>query len=196
MTAVLYPVGETAEQALHAPRGFAAREQAAGAVAGAVVTFVCEPVGPAFATREAALDAYAGRLEDDRPGAASAPAPEARWCSLRPVTEDAERKRLRQAVPVNRDGRRWPEPAGAAPPVRWRLTVSYWRIGDGEAAVPEGLAPARRLRRAKAAEALDPAVLRALAHQPLRAVRAQQPLDIGLFETSPPEAPHILMPDE
>ena len=30
----------------------------------------------------------------------------------------------------------------------------------------------------------------------LRATKPQQPLDIGLFEVHPPEAPHIVMPDE
>jgi len=30
--------------------------------------FVTEAVGPAFASREEALDAYAGRLDDERPG--------------------------------------------------------------------------------------------------------------------------------
>lgn len=38
--------------------------------------------------------------------------------------------------------------------------------------------------------------MKALADQPLLPVRPQQPLDVGLFEVRPPEAPHILMPDE
>jgi hypothetical protein len=38
--------------------------------------------------------------------------------------------------------------------------------------------------------------VRAIARAPLRPVKPQQPLDIGLFETRPPEAPHIVMPDE
>ena len=44
--------------------------------------------------------------------------------------------------------------------------------------------------------ALDAAQLRALARQPLRPVKPQQPLDAGLFEMPAPEAPHILIPDE
>ena len=35
-----------------------------------------------------------------------------------------------------------------------------------------------------------------MARQPLRPVEPQQPLDIGLFEVRPPDAPHIVMPDE
>jgi hypothetical protein len=30
----------------------------------------------------------------------------------------------------------------------------------------------------------------------LRPTRPQKALDIGLFETRPPEAPHIVMPDD
>ena len=66
MTAVLYPVAASAQQALSAPLGRAARQADARLVAAGDVAFVSEPVGPAFATREAALDAYAGRLEDER----------------------------------------------------------------------------------------------------------------------------------
>lgn len=36
---------------------------------------------------------------------------------------------------------------------------------------------------------MDTDALRALTCQPLRAVKPQQPLDIGLFETRLPEAP-------
>jgi hypothetical protein len=55
---------------------------------------------------------------------------------------------------------------------------------------------ARELRRAADASALPAGALRALASQPLQPVRPQQPLDIGLFETRLPEAPHIIVPDE
>ena len=55
---------------------------------------------------------------------------------------------------------------------------------------------ARKARRAAGAETLDAGALRALARQPLRPVRPQQPLDVGLFEFRPPDAPHIIMPDE
>src|SRR5580658_4151828 len=82
MTAILYPVAASAEAALARPMGRAAREREAAALAGAHVAFVSETVGPAFRTREAALDAYAGRLDDERPGHSAAVAPEDRYCAL------------------------------------------------------------------------------------------------------------------
>lgn len=191
---VLYPIAETAEAALHAPAGFAARERAAESLAGQRVSFVTEAVGPAFENEAAALDAYAGRLDDERPGRRVQVAPEQRWCALRPVAAADTRKRKKAIEPVNRDGRRWPAPDPAAPAPLWRLSVSYWRIG--EPAQPAPSEAARTLRRRAEGEGLDAASLRALAHQPLRPVRPQQPLDIGLFETRLPEAPHLLMPDE
>jgi hypothetical protein len=72
--------------------------------------------------------------------------------------------------------------------------ISYWRIG----AAPmrhAGDAQARQARR-KGGEDIDRDTLRALTRQPLLAVKPQQPLDIGLFETRLPEAPHIVVPDE
>jgi hypothetical protein len=65
---------------------------------------------------------------------------------------------------------------------------------DAAPASPPG--QARELRRKADATALSAAELRAIAQQPLRPVRPQQPLDIGLFERPAPEAPHILIPDE
>ena len=192
---VLYPVAPNAEAALHGPLGFAARERAAEVLAGGSVAFVTEAVGPAFETQDAALDAYAGRLDDDRPGRRSQVAPESRWCALRPVAAPGSARRRRTVEPVNRDGRRWPVPARRGPGIVWRLSVSYWRVG-GAAAGVEPAEAARKLRKRAGGEELDPMTLRALARQPLQAVRPQQPLDIGLFETRLPEAPHILMPDE
>ena len=54
----------------------------------------------------------------------------------------------------------------------------------------------RPRRRPRPRQALDAKALRERLQQPLRPVKPQQPLDIGLFEVRPPEAPHILMPDE
>jgi hypothetical protein len=79
---VLYPVAASAEEALAKPRARAAREREARLAAGGDVAFATELAGPAFATREAALDAYAGRLDDERPGRRAAPLPRiagARW---------------------------------------------------------------------------------------------------------------------
>jgi len=188
MSAILYPVAENAEAALTSPIGRAAREREAQSAAGAPVVFVSEEVGPAFATREAALDAYKGKLDDDRPGGAQV-APEDRFCVLRERSEAAPAP----LEPVFVKGRRWPKPA-RTPKVAFRLSVSYWRVARAEAAPPIG--QARAVRRAAEAARLDAAQLRALARQPLRPVRPQQPLDIGLFEQPAPEAPHILIPDD
>lgn len=174
---ILYPVAASADEALHAPKGFAAREREAADAGGGGVTFHSEAVGPAFATREALLDAFRT--------AAAQP-----WCAARPVAESG--KAQGPVKPVNADGRRWPD-AKAAKPALWRLSISYWRIG-GTDQIPAD--HARKLRRDPEARDLDAKALRALARQPLRALKPQQPLDIGLFEYRPPDAPHIIMPDE
>jgi hypothetical protein len=175
---ILYPIAASAEEALHAPKGFAAREREAADASGGMARFVSEAVGPAFSTREALTEAFSTFAAQP-------------WCAVRPVAEAG--KAAKAAVkPQNADGRRWPEPK-AATPVLWRLSISYWRIGGAEE-VP--VDPARRLRRDPDAKALDAKALRALARQPLRAMKPQQPLDIGLFEFRPPDAPHIVMPDE
>lgn len=180
---IVYPVAVNAEQALSRPLGHAARESEARRRAGEAVAFATDPVGPAFPTREAALAAYAGRLEEA--------APEDRYCQLvEQVVPEAGRP-PGPVEPTFEDGRRWPRPP-PAPRTAWRLTVSYWRIGTAER--PLEAPQARQARRAK--HALEPEALRAIARTPLRPVKPQQPLDIGLFETRPPEAPHIVMPDE
>ena len=78
MSAILYPVAANAEQALSRPLARAARQSEAQKRADAAVIFATDPVGPAFATRAAALDAYAGRLDDERTGAQ--PPAEDRYC--------------------------------------------------------------------------------------------------------------------
>ena len=64
MTAILYPVAANAEQAMAAPLGRAAREREALGVAEAAVIFTTDPTGPAFATREAASEAYGVLLDE------------------------------------------------------------------------------------------------------------------------------------
>jgi hypothetical protein len=188
---ILYPVAASVEAALAAPAGRAAREREAKALAaGEAVHFVCEETGPLFSTREAALDAYAGRLDDDRRGRAVQVAPEDRYLTLRPVS-DAQAPPP-PIEPSFADGRRWPAPPAARPTLGFRLLVSYWRIGE---AAQQPLDQARSMRRRVGARPSREEV-RALARQPLRAVRPQQPLDIGLFEAPAPEAPHILIPDD
>lgn len=176
MTAILYPVAANAEQAMTAPLGRAARESDARRVAKEPVVFATDPAGPAFATREAAEAAYGGKLADP-------------WRRL--VEQILDPRPPRPVQPAFRDGRRWPAP-GPAPRTAWRLMVSYWRVASAER--PLEAPQARQARRS--GEALAPETLAAIARQPLRPVKPQQPLDIGLFEIRLPEAPHIVAADE
>jgi hypothetical protein len=177
MTAILYPVAANAEQALVRPLGRAAREREAMGVAGEAVIFTTDPTGPAFATREAAMEAYAG------------PVGEA-WARL--AEQILPGQKAAHAEPSFEGGRRWPAPRAAPPRTAWRLMVSYWRIATAER--PIETPQARAARRAR--RPLDAEALRAIAREPLRPIEPQQPLDIGLFEVRPPDAPHIVMPDE
>jgi hypothetical protein len=176
VSAILYPIAADAQKALTDPRGHAARESAARTLAGEPVRFVRELTGPVFKTEDEGLDAYVGRLDDIRPGAQTSVAPQDRYCGLKPVAQ-------RSRMPF------------AAPHTVWRLSVGYWKIGQDAAPAPE-LPQARKARRERKGEAPDGQTLDALAHQPLRPIRAQKALDIGLFEVAMPEAPDRLMPDE
>jgi hypothetical protein len=192
MSAVRYPIAANAEAALSAPIGRAARLSEAILTAGGEANFVTEAVGPAFPTRQAALDAYAGRVDDDTAGRNVSIAPEDRFCDLRELSA-ARLPRpggVKAMKPVYRGGRRWPAPQPAQETI-WRLSISYWRTG-----LPVPAAEAEPAAAAPERPAVDAQALRARLAQPLRPVKAQQPLDIGLFEVRPPEAPHILMPDE
>ncbi len=183
MNAVLYPVAPNAESALSAPLGQAAREREARELAGRDVEFVSEDVGPVFDNAEAAEAAFARMLEG---GAAR----------LREVVA-AVRGRIPVVAPVRpvyADGRRWPKAEAPLARTVWRLSVSYWRVVDPERFA--ALEQARKARKAEAGEGLGREALRALARQPLRPVKPQQPLDTGLFEYRLPEAPHIVIPDE
>jgi hypothetical protein len=192
MSAVLFPIAATAEAALVRPLGRAARAVEASGLAGGVVAFASELTGPAFPTREAALDAYAGRLDDERPGRAVLVQPEDRYCDLHELAVDPASAGERQR-PVFEGGRRWPKPR-AAPATAWRLSVSYWRTAAAEAILtPPAGEPEKRRGQAQPA---DVEALRQRAARPLQPVKPQQPLDIGLFEVRPPDAPHIVMPDE
>ena len=187
---VLYPVAMNAEAALQAPVGRAVRErEALGFAGGFRVAFTRELVGPSFATREAAEAAWPALI--DRSGA-PAVQPEDRFCELMEVLEPATRGGG-QAEPVFTAGSRWPKPKRPLKTL-WRLQVGYWRIVDP--AAESSLPQARAARRAQDAQALDAKALRAMARQPLQPVKPQQPLDIGLFEYSPPDAPHLIIPDE
>jgi hypothetical protein len=190
MSAILYPVAVNAEAALDRPQGRAAREREATALAGKAVRFVTEPTGPAFANREAALAAFTGRLDDPERGVSLAP--EDRYLGLAERLEGAPPPG--PVEPAFKAGRRWPEASAVRGRVVFRLMISYWRLA--EAGVETPAEQARAVRRRAEAAAMDAAQLRALARQPLKPVKPQQPLDAGLFEMPAPEAPHILIPDE
>jgi hypothetical protein len=172
---ILYPIAANAELALTAPKGRAARERDAEILIGEGVRFVSEFTGPVFKSEAAARAAYQGRLDDERAETRTTIVPEDRYCDLKPIVDRGLRRLVgRQSL--------------------WRLSVSYWRTGG----LPTGLEleQARKARRNPKAEPPDTATLDTLARQPLRPVRPQQPLDVGLFEVRLPEAPHIIVPDE
>ena len=176
MSAILYPIAASAEAALTAPEGRAAREREAERLAAAPVCFVRELTGPTFRSEEEARAHHAGRLDDDRADRRVNLPSEDRFCELKAIVQ-------RSRVPF------------APPHTAWRLSVAYWRTGDPAPAQAE--APqARKVRRQKAGLAPDAEALEAIVRQPLRPIRPQQPLDIGLFERRLPESPHIVVPDE
>ena len=188
---VRFPIAANAEEALRAPKGRAERAREALARAdGAEVEFVRELVGPEFATREAAEAAWPDLV--DRPGA-PAVQPEDRFCELMEVIERDAKAGGGQAEPTFEAGSRWPKPRRLLKTV-WRLQVSYWKMID-PSAQPK-LPQARSARKREEAQGLDAKALQAMARQPLQPVKPQQPLDIGLFEFSPPDAPHLIIPDE
>lgn len=168
MTAVLFPIAPNPEAALNAPVGRAGLQSAAQATAQGPVDFARELAGPAFETREAAVAAYAARL--DEPGRVLAP--EDRYCEL-------------QAVMA---------PGGRRPRTVWRICVSYWkqRGDEGMGPVPQP----RAVRRKAAGAKVEAGALGAMAEQPLRPLQPQKALDIGLFEVRLPENPGLIIPDE
>jgi len=177
MTAITYPVAANAEQALAAPLGRAEREREALSQVRQPVVFVSDPTGPAFATREAAESAYRAPLAEG---------------FARVVEQILPGQHMKPVEPTYADGRRWPASPPPAPRTAWRLMVSYWRIASpGRPIEPP---QARKARRAGLPFA--PETLKEMARAPLQPVEPQQPLDIGLFETRLPEAPHIVVPDE
>jgi len=176
VSAILYPIAADAAAALNAPRGRAARERDASRLAGEPVVFARELMGPVFKSEEAARAAYAGRLDDERPQTRAIIAPEDRFCELRPI---AQRGRM---------------PFSGVHTV-WRLSVGFWKTGQLQAE-PRDLPQARKTVRDRSGEVPDGETLGALARQPLRPIKAQQPLDIGLFEVRMPEDPARFMPDE
>lgn len=191
---IAYPVAANAEAALSAPLGRAPRERDALAVAGgAPVDFRVETAGPVFATREAALEAFAGRIEDGRPGRPGV-APEDRFLELRQMMARPN-GRLPILTPVrpNTEGeRRWPDRRPEPVATVWRVSVSYWRLRT-EVEIP---GQARQIRRTDAGPGLGREALAELTRLPLAPIKPQQPLNVGLFEAPLPEAPGRYIPDE
>jgi hypothetical protein len=173
---VLYPVAANAQAALAAPVGRAARERDAETLAGEPVTFVREFTGPVFKSEDAALDAWAGKVDDDRPGRLSAMPIENRFCELKAIVD-------RGINPFA--GRR----------SAWRLSIGYWRTLSGAADKP-AMEQARKARKTAQAAEMDAQALSALAEQPLQPLHPQKALDIGLFEVRLPENPNIIVADE
>ncbi|MBS0362964.1 MAG: hypothetical protein JSR98_16420 [Proteobacteria bacterium] len=177
MSAILYPVAANAELAMAGGLGHATREREAQRVAGEAVVFTSDATGPAFADEAAAQAAFAGPLGEG-------------WARL--SEQILPGQKIGHAEATFEDGRRWAAPPRPAPRTAWRLVVSYWRIATAER--PIAAPQARAARRGK--QTLDPKTVQAMARQPLRPIEPQKPLDIGLFEVRPPDAPHIVMPDE
>jgi hypothetical protein len=187
----LYPVAANADAAVQAPLGHAVREREARTVAGdQKVEFVTDWAGPSWPTKDEALAAFSGKLSGAEDG----------WWSILPVIVPPAGAKGRSARPVPlkpafKDGRRWPKPDETHRfSTAWRLSIRYWRAGETVVAAPSK--PARKLRRDPDAGELEAGLVKSLADQPLRPHSPQRALDIGLFEFRPPEAPHILMPDE
>ena len=172
------------------PLGRAARERDAQALVDTAVAFIRELTGPEFATREAAEAANAGRVDAE---GAPAVAPEDRYCELVETAAPPSGKTAwgGQAEPVFEAGRRWPKPKRLLKTV-WRLSVGYWRLVVHP--MPSMLPQARTARRS--GDTLDSKALKAIVEQPLKPVTPQRALDIGLFEMRPPDAPHLIIPDE
>ena len=186
-----YPVAANPDAALQAPLGFALRElEARQIAAGETVSFVTEWAGPAWPTEAAARGAYEARLAGEHAG----------WWTILPVAAPApgakgRTRRHAPLKPVFRDGKRWPTLGETERmTTAWRLSIRYWRVGEAVSSV--GDKAARKLRRDPTAAELEAREIHRLAEQPLRPDGPQRALDIGLFEMRPPEAPHIIMPDE
>lgn len=206
MTAVLYPVARSVIQALdalrtgqaRAARAREARLEARRILADAEVRFVTEDAGPGYDTYAQALAAWRPWIDDPNGGARLEP--QDRFATLRQVVAPEARKQVRTTARATfRDNRRWDLPDAPPPATVWRLSLSYWKILDPEAAelpAPPPGVQARTLRRSRKAAEVSPDTVKALTQQPMSAFKPQKALDIGLFEFRPPDQPHLIIPDE
>ena len=176
----------------------AVREIEAEARAVARVTFVTQAVGPLFESRDEAMNAYKGLVEDDRKDQVFTPAAEDRFCTLVCRPRDSLRSKPKPIKPVFKDGERWPK-AKAPVATVWQLSLSYWKIMTVAQVKAAGLAPvgqARHLRKKANGRELTAEEIMALSQSPLLAARPQKALDFGLFDFPLPENPAIIIADE
>jgi hypothetical protein len=202
MSLIAYPIAANAHDALtrlkagEPPR--AVREKEAELAARARVAFVTETVGPVYETREDALEAYAGWVEDDRKGCLFMPDAADRYCLLICRIRDPKRGKPKPMQPVFAEGERWPkkhEPSASV----WQLSLSYWKVMTVAQAKAAGIPPigqARHLRKRANGRDLTPEEIMALSQGPLMAARPQKALDFGLFDFPLPENPAIIIADE
>ena len=202
MSLIAYPIASDAHDALirlKAGEGLrAVREKEAELVAKARVAFVTQTVGPVYETRDEALNAHAGLVEDDRKGRIFMPADSDRFCLLTCRIRDQKRAKSKPMQPVFAEGQRWPakrEPVASV----WQLSLSYWKIMTVAQAKAAGIPPigqARHLRKKATGRDLTPEEIAALSQGPLLAARPQKALDFGLFDFPLPENPAIIIADE
>ncbi|MFT4074682.1 MAG: hypothetical protein QM647_04055 [Asticcacaulis sp.] len=201
MSLIAYPIAASAHDALSRLRAGetlrAVREKEAELAAKARVAFVTETVGPVYETREDALEAYAGLIEDDRKGRLFMPDATDRFCVLVCRIRDPKRGK-KPMQPVFAEGERWPKQREASASV-WQLSLSYWKIMTVAQAKAAGIPPigqARHLRKRANGRDLTPEEIMALSQSPLTAARPQKALDFGLFDFPLPENPAIIIADE
>lgn len=200
MSLIAYPVAKDAHHALALIKQGritrAVREKEAETTAGKRVTFVTEATGPLYENEADALDAYAGLVEDNRPGHVCLPPSEDRFCKLICRIKDASRRRPKSTQPVFAEGQRWP--AARAPlDCVWQVSISYWKTLDGPATRASArTGDTRGLRKKARGGVLTPEELLSLMDSPLTAPRPQKALDFGLFDFIPPDNPGIVIADE
>ncbi|HTM80107.1 hypothetical protein [Asticcacaulis sp.] len=202
MSLIAYPIAADAHEALtrlKAGEGLrAVREKEAELAAKARVAFVTQTVGPVYESRNEALDAYAGLVEDDRKGRTFMPAESDRFCVLTCRIRDPKRGKSKPMQPVFAEGQRWPQKREPVASV-WQLSLSYWKIMTVAQAKAAGIPPigqARHLRKKATGRDLTPEEIAALSQGPLMAARPQKALDFGLFDFPLPENPAIIIADE
>ena len=202
MSLIAYPIAADAHEALARLKAGealrAVREKEAELAAKARVAFVTQVVGPVYETRDEALDAFAGLIEDDRKGRTFMPADSDRFCLLTCRIRDQKRAKSQPTQPVFAEGQRWPQKREPVPSV-WQLSLSYWKIMTVAQAKAAGLPPigqARHLRKKATGRDLTPEEIAALSQGPLLAARPQKALDFGLFDFPLPENPSIIIADE